>query len=316
MNAVYSTRGVDGDRRRTWEAFICQLYASLDMQVRGTPAFEGVVTECPLDDLDLTRAIADYEIASRKRHHIARDVRQSCVFLFIKKGPLTLEQFGREALLDSNTCSMVDLAAPYVLKHATVTDTYFVKAPEVLIRSRFKDIHSHCAIARPIGPGISRVAADLIASLTENASAADERGASYLAAQILDILAMVFDAAPDDMPEGSSLARAAVRKRALAYIDRWVGDPTLDPARVAAAVGVSTRYLHKVFESSERSLSAHIRTTRLWRAREDLADQRLCQQPISAIASRNGFLNQSCFATAFKKEFGASPRSVRAASRS
>jgi AraC-like DNA-binding protein len=311
MNAIYSSRWFDGDKRRAWEAVISQLYASLDMELRRPPEFEGVITQCLLDGLDLTHVIADYEIASRKRHHIARDVSQSCVFLFVKKGPLTIEQFGREALLDSSSCSLVDLASPYVLKHATLTDTFFLKAPEVVLRSRFKDIHSHCAMARPIGPGMGRIAVDLIASLVENASDVDERDAAHLATQILDILATAFEAAPADIPEGPSLARAAVRKRALAYIDRWISDPTLHPTRVAAAIGVSTRYLHKVFEASEKSVSAHIRTARLERARQDLSDQRLYQQSIAEIASRNGFLNQSFFATSFKKEFGVSPRSVR-----
>ena len=315
MSAVYCSRWLDGDKRRAWEAVISQLYASLEVQVRDAGEFEGVITQCSLEDLDLTRAIVDYEIASRKRQHIARDVSQSCVFLFVRKGPLTLEQFGREALLNSNSCSIVDLGSPYVLKHASLTDTFFLKAPEVVLRSRFKDIHSHCAVARPIGPGMGRIAADLIASLSENASQASEQGAACLATQILDILALAFEAAPTDAPEGPSLARAAVRKRALAYIDRRIGDPKLDPANIAAAIGVSTRYLHKVFELSEKSVSAHVRAKRLQRARDDLADERLRQRSISEIATRNGFADQSSFATCFKNKFGVSPRSVRAAAR-
>ena len=233
MNAVYSSRTFGGDKRRAWEAVVSQLYASMDVQVRGVPEFQGEITHCLLDDLDLTHVIADYEIASRRRRHIARDVRQSCVFLFVKKGPMTLEQFGREALLDANSCSLVDLASPYVLKHAGVTDTFFLKAPEVVLRSKFKDIHSHCAVARPIGPGMGSIAADMIASLVQNASEAGEQGAAYLATQILDILALAFEAAPTDMPEGPSLAQAAVRRRALAYIDRRISDAALDPAMVA-----------------------------------------------------------------------------------
>ena len=315
MNAVYCSRWLDGDKRRAWEKVVSQVYASMDVDVRGTPEFEGVITQCSLDDLDLTRAIVDYEVARRTRHHIARDVSQSCVFLFVRKGPLTLEQFGREALLDSNSCSMVDLSSPYVLKHAALTDTFFLKAPELVLRSRFNDIQSHCAVARPIGSGMGRIAADLIASLNENASEAGEQGAACLATQILDILAIAFEAVPTEMPEGPSLARAAIRKRALAYIDRRISDPTLDPAAIAAAIGVSMRYLHKVFELSENSVSAHIRAKRLQRARQDLSDQRLCQRSISEIAIRNGFPDQSFFATCFKKEFGVSPRNVRAAAR-
>ncbi len=313
MTAIYNSRSFGADKRRAWEAVVSHLYASMDVRVRGTPEFEGEITHCLLDDLDLTHVIADYEIASRTRRHIARDVRQSCVFLFVRNGPMTLEQFGREALLDSNSCSLVDLGAPYVLSHAGVTDTFFLKAPEVVLRSKFKDIQSHCAVARPIGPGMGRIAADLIASLVQNASEAGDEAAACLATQILDILAIAFEAGSADLPEGPSLAQAAVRRRALAYIDRRISDMALDPAMVAAAVGVSTRYLHRVFESSEQSVSTHIRVRRLERARADLADEKMCQRSISEIALRNGFANQSSFATSFKREFGVSPRTVRAA---
>ena len=160
------------------------------------------------------------------------------------------------------------------------------------------------------------IAADMIASLVQNASEAGKQGAAYLATQILDILALAFEAGPTDIPEGPSLAQAAIRSRALAYIDRRISDAALDPAMVAAAIGVSTRYLHRVFESSENSVSTHIRAKRLQRARQDLSDECLHHRSISEIAVRNGFANQSSFATSFKKEFGVSPRSVRTAARS
>ncbi len=100
MNAVYSSRSFGDDKRRAWEAVVSQIYAAMDVQVADPGQFEGVITQCALDDLDLTRAVVGYEVATRKRRHIASDVSQSCVFLFVKKGPMTLEQFGREALLD------------------------------------------------------------------------------------------------------------------------------------------------------------------------------------------------------------------------
>ena len=67
MNAVYSSRTFGGDKRRAWEAVVSQLYASMDVQVRGVPEFQGEITHCLLDDLDLTHVIADYEIASRRQ---------------------------------------------------------------------------------------------------------------------------------------------------------------------------------------------------------------------------------------------------------
>jgi hypothetical protein len=85
MNAVYSSRSFGDDKRRAWEAVVSQIYAAMEVQVADAGKFEGVITQCSLDDLDLTRAVVDYEIASRKRRHIASDVSQSCVFIVRQK---------------------------------------------------------------------------------------------------------------------------------------------------------------------------------------------------------------------------------------
>jgi AraC-like DNA-binding protein len=310
---IYSSRDLAGDKQRAWEALVSQIYASLDLRICDGGEFEGRIFQSPFHDLDLTRSITSYEMVRRDRRHIAKDRSQSYVFLFVAKGPLTIEQFGRTAVLQSDCCSILDLGSPYFLRHATSTDTFFLKVPGAVLNARFRDIHAHCAVSRPTSVGMGSIAADLITSLSKHVGEASSDAAACLATQMLDILALTFEAGPNNMPEGPSLARQALRRRAVAYIDRRLGDPSLDPATVAGALGISTRYLHKVFEQSDVSVAAYIRAKRLERAREDLADGRLGRRPIAEIASRNGFGSQSFFATSFKKRFGASPRDIRAA---
>jgi AraC-like DNA-binding protein len=312
MSVVYSTRSLSGDRREAWEAVISSVYAPLDMSIGRDVEFTGEITQSTFHDLDLTLAKAHYEFARRTRGHIARDAGESCVFLLVRRGPLTISQFGREVALESDSYSVLDLSAPFVLKHATATESFFLKVPSVVLRPRFRDIHGHCAVSRPVGAGMGRIAADIIASFNAHISAIDPNRAGQLADQILDTLGLVFESGADDLPEGPSLARAAIRRRALAHIERQLSDPELDPASVASAIGISTRYLHRAFQDSGRSVNAHIRATRLRRCREDLADPRFRSWQIGEIASRHGFASQSLFSASFRREFGVSPRDIRA----
>jgi AraC-like DNA-binding protein len=98
------------------------------------------------------------------------------------------------------------------------------------------------------------------------------------------------------------------------YIHQRLQDPALGPVEIAAAVNISTRYLHKLFEADHQTVSLYIRGLRLDRARRDLLDPRLAGRPISAIAYSCGFGDLSGFNRAFKEAYGVSPRELRNAS--
>jgi len=97
-----------------------------------------------------------------------------------------------------------------------------------------------------------------------------------------------------------------------AYVDARLGDPTLCPAAVAAAHGISTRHLHRVFHGAGMSFGEYIRSSRLQRCREDLADPRLYALPVTEIAFRWGFSECSHFSRSFKAAFGITARAFRA----
>jgi AraC-like DNA-binding protein len=311
MNVVYSTDGLSGDKQRAWEAFVSEAYVSVDIKIASDPNFAGEITQSSFHDLALSRSRADAEFVRRTRRHIARNADDSCLFMFVRRGPVRICQFGRETTIESNFFSLLDLDSPYVHTHATATDTYFVKVPNAILRSRFRDIQNHCAISRPVGGGIGRIAADLTMSLSENIAEASGEAAACLASQFVDILGIVFEAEAADHPDGPSLARNAVRRRALDYIDRNLGDPELDIARIASGVGVSVRYLQRSFEDIDSSVTGFVRSRRLRLCREKLENPRFDLLRISDVARRHGFSNQSHFASSFKKEFGLSARDVR-----
>lgn len=111
-------------------------------------------------------------------------------------------------------------------------------------------------------------------------------------------------------PTDASL-REQTRDRVKRYIDVNLDDPLLSLDRVAAAIGCSKRYLHKLFDGEAETLNAYIWQTRLQRIRQDLADPALKDSSITEIAFSRGFSSSTHFSRSFRESCGVSPRAYR-----
>lgn len=102
-----------------------------------------------------------------------------------------------------------------------------------------------------------------------------------------------------------------VVQRAKAYIESHLGDPTLDPDQLAAAMGVSLRRLQELFKEQGRHISGWIWERRLDTAAGHLADRRSGHVQIADLAYGCGFSSQPHFPRRFKDRFGVTPRDYR-----
>ncbi|MEJ8570848.1 helix-turn-helix domain-containing protein [Microbaculum marinum] len=126
---------------------------------------------------------------------------------------------------------------------------------------------------------------------------------------IVDLLGRLL--APTEMPA----AAGDLMSRVLRIVEARLEDPDLSPTTIAAAVGVTPRYLHMAFADSGRTLSTHIRLRRTERMRRDLTDPRMAHLSITDIAMRWGFADSAHASRTFRKAYGMSPSAFRAGSR-
>jgi AraC-like DNA-binding protein len=100
-------------------------------------------------------------------------------------------------------------------------------------------------------------------------------------------------------------------QRAKAYAAANLGDPDLNPSRVAAAVGVSLRRLQELFRDDGRNLAAWIWQLRLEKAAQRLSDPAYLHLQVGEVAYRCGFVDQAHFSRRFRNRYAVSPRQYR-----
>jgi AraC-like DNA-binding protein len=134
--------------------------------------------------------------------------------------------------------------------------------------------------------------------------------ANFVEHAIVDLLlAVIAERTAESLP--AELTEAGTRLRIRDFVLRRLPDTELGPQRIAVEFGISTRYLHRLFESEDISVGSFIRGERLKKAAIDLVDPALRHLDVKTIASRSGFAGADQFARAFRSKYGISPRDFR-----
>ena len=129
--------------------------------------------------------------------------------------------------------------------------------------------------------------------------------------QALDLIALSLMRAMGLSNPRISSARTVALLNVRPAIESRLSDPTLDPASVAEAAGISVRYANSLLAERSTSITRLIRTRRLERCRMALEDPLQRHRTISEIAYGWGFSDMTHFGKSFKVMFNVSPRDYR-----
>jgi AraC-like DNA-binding protein len=88
-----------------------------------------------------------------------------------------------------------------------------------------------------------------------------------------------------------------------AVIARKSAEPDLNPADIACAVGISERYLHRLFRDSDQTPMQLVKASRLDHCYRDLLDPALAARSVSEIARARGYQRTDQFARDFRQRF-------------
>jgi AraC-like DNA-binding protein len=226
-------------------------------------------------------------------------------------GTSVLAQDGREADLSAGDFAIYDTTRPYEFSFDDPCRLLVLIFPRALLGLSAQHVARLTATRFSGRHGLGAVMSGLLAQTAAVLDDVDVRDNARLASNVLDLLATAIAGRLDREPADPDVARRALYVRTVTFIEAHLGESWLDPAQIAAAQHISTRYLHKLFHDQGTTVSAYVRQRRLEACGHDLRDPALARRPVSAIASRWGLPDAAHFSRLFRATYGMSPRDYR-----
>lgn len=215
-------------------------------------------------------------------------------------GQAEVRQGGRKACLAPRAVTLIDTAKPFEVAIDGPFQQIVAALPRALITSLSRGIEHRTALVHA-GPGNPSLITDFAHAYAESSarmSEAERSSASIAVAYLVDGLCHL----PVREQAGALFRQAAQ------LIDGNIAEA--DAEAIAEQLGISRRYLDRIFSSRGRTFGEHV-----WERRLVLAANRLQGQlgaSVTEIAHSVGFKDGSHFARAFRNRFDAAPREWRA----
>ena len=145
--------------------------------------------------------------------------------------------------------------------------------------------------------------------LLKHAAAVDEAGVA-IAAHLMDLAALGLGARGDFALQAQRGGLRAVRLKAvLMILEKRFAEPDFSAQKLAAAAGLSERYVNELLFEAGASFTLRLNELRLRKAADLLARQ--ADRRISDIAFDCGFNDLSYFNRCFRRRFGLTPSAAR-----
>ncbi|MYR45873.1 helix-turn-helix domain-containing protein [Streptomyces sp. SID5910] len=247
----------------------------------------------------------------------ARQIRDSDPDLYqialITKGRQTIEQARNSATLERGAMVLYDSSRPFqasaVGEHAC--GSVLLQFPRRLMPLPEKVIASVCGTTLNVH-GVGHVFRQTLTALATAEPDLGVHDRQRLGVTVIDLAAAVVARHTDQVAAlGPQTRRTVLYREITSYISRHLHLADLTPKAVAAAHSISPRYLHRVFQDHETTVTTFIRQSRITRCRRDLLDPALHNTPVSAIGARWGYPRASDFTRAFRTVTGMTPTEYR-----
>ena len=301
-----------GARVEYWNQLANETFIDLAVDPEDRDHFRGELSRAAVGPIGLAVAHSAPAVVRRTPGALAQRAPEPVFFVHLQgRGSSICEQDGRQALLGPGDFAICDTARPYSLTFPEANEMFVAKIPSRLLRQRIPRSEAKVAVRMPsdsIRPGLLSIF--MRGACAQLDGAQDVAWCDAVSNTVLDLLELAYG----DQEEDSGV-RAGLRRRAYEVIEAELCDPNLTPHTVAAALGVTSRYLQMAFADVGATPSDYIREKRLDLARRLLTTQAR-PRTITNLALEVGFGDLTYFSRAFRSRFGVTPRAYRARHRS
>jgi AraC-like DNA-binding protein len=292
-----------------WNSLASETFNNLVVDADDPDGFHGEMVRAPLGELTLMSADSAPAQVTRLTDP-ARTARPLAAFdlHFQISGRSLNRQAGREAALEAGDFTLCDASQPYVVRFGEANHMLCVKIPSQAVVDRLGDVEPLICVPMSGRSGAGAMLSGFLRTLwSQIAEEGDVGSAEAVSDVVLDLIGLAYQPLSGRASAPSPQAQWLSRARAL--IEERICDPELGVAGVAAALGVTPRYLQMLFAAEATTPSAYIMDRRLRLAAERLRGaESIC---VTDVALALGFNDLTHFGRVFRRRFGVTPRDYR-----
>jgi len=246
---------------------------------------------------------------ARRPSHIRHDIERRYCLTFPVAGEIEVSQFGRSERCLAGAANLMSGSEPLTYGWFSGNDTVSLLMPEQFVDQRLVRTEQLCGRAIGVKSGVRRLLSETVISLYAAAGDIAEADLHKTFNVVTELAILAVGDLPDLMSSASPV-RSANLARAKRLIRARFADPDLTLESVADECGISVRYLHYLFRDQGVTTWEYVLAERLQRARRMLETAVPGAVNVTDICLACGFSNLSHFSTAFKRQFGVSPKDI------
>jgi AraC-like DNA-binding protein len=185
-----------------------------------------------------------------------------------------------------------------------------VRFPRSALNTRLQ--LARVAIQMKTDSGMSRILSAILHAVAETIEDLPDDQERAIESMLREfVIATLAESAAAAANGGLVGVQAALLQKAYQIIEARLSDPELTMKQVCRELGVSLRYLYKLFARSGEGFGRYLKRRRLERCRCDLRNPTYAHMGISEICFRWGFNEAAHFSRVFREQFGMPPRTWR-----
>lgn len=311
MRTLFSTADFKPkDSFRLWRETIFERIVPVELTPAVAHAFTGTLEAAEVGPLLITRvtqsAVTTVATPDTIRRHGKYETLNVAITL---KGRVFSAQDDRTAIQNPGDIVVMD-RRPATMASDVDTQTLFVELPRAALERALGSTRRFTCLTIGADQVGTSMVTTFFQELVRNAERLTPDMSNRMASVGVDlIVASIAERLAHETPK--NIQGVLIFQRALAHIEAHLGDLNLDPARLAAAVGVSLRHLQALFREQDRNIADWIWRRRLETAAQRLADPGFAHLAVGELAYSCGFCTQSHFSRRFKDSYGISPSEYR-----
>ncbi|OMI84589.1 hypothetical protein BSZ07_38075 [Streptomyces sp. M1013] len=311
MEALYTTETVPGHRGLAyWRETLSRTFPSVDVSASGSD-WRGAVR---VSQLGMAQAVT-FEggpMRLRQSGRPSSSPRAASVALVAPvEGTAVVDHGEGSALVAPRTTAFLDLTRPTCVEFPSAHHVKCLIVPQQMLGLAQDDLRRLTTAPIPSNTPPGSLLSTLLTEVVDTAPTLSPAIGEMFTRPVVDLVSILAeerlhqeaDAAPDSV--------RALLSRIQEYIERHLGDPGLTPESIARAHRISVRYLHRLFETEDTTVSRWVQRRRLQACRRDLARRQTVGRTISSVARQRGFASAAHFSRAFRATYGMSPAEWR-----